>query len=48
MREEISGECVWNPGKQIHSTTGPDDVRSNVVRDSVLTCVVLHLMLRTH
>ena len=50
QRHQGSGECVWNPGKQIQGVTGANKTKgkAKVVRDIVLTCVLLHNMLRTH
>ena len=42
QRQEGSGECIWNPGKQIQHPTGHEWSKGQRLSDIVLTCVAQH------
>ena len=39
---------IWNPSEQIQGPTGNNGAKAKVVRDILLTCIVLHDMLKIH
>ena len=41
-------ECLWDTSGKVQSATDHHGAEAKVVRDIVLTCVVLHNMLRSH
>ena len=48
LRQEGSEECIWNLQNRFRVLLRTMEKRTKVVRNIVLTCVVLHNMLRTH